>query len=145
MNELIFFLHTLVVFGATFGAFLAGKHMLRALACLYVVFANLFVVKKMMLGGCVASGSDMYIIGSICAILMGRAVWGEAFAKRTAWLSVGVSVLFFMLCWFQVTYVPSAADTMQPVFLDVLGRMPWITFFSILAHYVSQLDRKSVV
>ncbi|MDQ5940871.1 MAG: queuosine precursor transporter [Candidatus Dependentiae bacterium] len=139
MNELVFVTHALVVFGAAIGAFLAGQHMLQALACLYVVFANLFVIKKMYLCGFVSSGGDVYIIGSICAILMGRAIWGESFARRSALLSVGLSSIAFLLCWFQVAYAPSSVDTMQPVFVGVFGRIPAITFFSIVAHYVAQL------
>jgi uncharacterized integral membrane protein (TIGR00697 family) len=139
MNELIFIFHTLCVFGVVCGAVLLGRHTVQALVCIYIVLANLFIVKKMLLVGCIASGSDMYVMGSMCALMIGAALWGERFARETAMLSVAVSLFFFMLCWFQVAYVPLPVDSMHETFALLLARMPHITFFSIVAHYCAQL------
>jgi uncharacterized integral membrane protein (TIGR00697 family) len=137
-NELIFIFHTVFVLSAACGVLFLGRHATQALVCIYTVLANLFIVKKMVLFGCVTSGSDVYIVGSICALMMSSLVWGEQCARSTAFLSGAVSVLFFILCWFQIAYVPLPIDTMHEIFALVLSRMPHITFFSIAAHYCAQ-------
>jgi uncharacterized integral membrane protein (TIGR00697 family) len=139
MNEILFLAHVFFVLSVVCGAVLLGRQAVQALVCMYIVFANLFVVKKMLLMGFIASGSDMYIVGSMCALLIGSALWGEQFAHETARLSVALSVFFFVLCWFQVAYVPLPADSMHETFSLVLSRMPAVTLFSIVAHYCAQL------
>lgn len=137
-NEIIFLTHITVILGATLGAFLLDRHALRALVCLYVVLANLFVSKQMLLGGLVACGGGMYIVGSMCGLLLAQTVWGERFARRTLYASFALSILFFILSWFQGAYLPASFDTMHPFFLTVLGRVPRITLASLLAHVLSQ-------
>ena len=137
-NELLFLTHITVILGATMGAFLLDKYALRALVCLYVVFANLFVAKQMMLGGLVACGGGMYIVGSMCGLLLLQTVWGKEFAHRTLYASFALSVLFFLLCAFQCAYLPSSADVTQSLFMAVLGRVPRITAASLIAHLISQ-------
>ena len=93
-NELLFLGHITIILGATLGAFLLDKHALRALVCLYVVLANLFVTKQMMLAGLVACGGGMYIVGSMCGLLLLQTVWGKDFARRTLYASFVLSLLF---------------------------------------------------
>jgi len=137
-NELIFITHICVLLGATMGAFLLSKHALRALVCVYVALANLFVVKQMMLGGLIACGGGMYIVGSMCGLLLAQTVWGKDFARKTLYLSFIISILFFVLSWFQCAYAPAGGDMAHELFLTVLGRVPRITLASLVAHIVSQ-------
>lgn len=137
-NEIVFLLHISLILGATVGAFLIDRHALRALVCCYVVLANLFVSKQMMLGGLVACGGGMYIVGSMCGLLIAQTVWGEQFARRTLYASFALSVLFFILSWFQLAYHPALFDTTHSLFSTVLGRVPRITLASLCAHIISQ-------
>jgi len=138
INECIFVLHLAFLFACTSGAFFLGQHVLLATSALYIVFANIFVIKKMMLFGLTASGGDAYIVASLCALLMGQAVWGRDFARCAATIALCLALLNVALSWFQVAYVPAAIDTMQPIFAGVLGRVPAVTIFSALAHLVAQ-------
>ena len=45
---------------------------------------------------------------------------------------------FFILSAFQCGYCPSADDVTQSLFITVLGRVPRITFASLVAHVISQ-------
>lgn len=137
-NEIIFLTHLLVILGATFGAFLIDKHALRALVGIYVVLANLFVAKQMVLGGLIACGGGMYMVGSICGLLLLQTVWGERFARRTLYASFGMALFFFILSWFQCLYLPSITDETHHIFMTVLGRVPRITLASLIAHFISQ-------
>lgn len=137
-NEIIFLTHLFVILGATFGAFLVDKHALRALVGIYVVLANLFVAKQMVLGGLIACGGGMYMVGSICGLLLLQTVWGEQFARRTLYASFAMTLLFFILSWFQCAYLPSMTDGTHHLFATVLGRVPRITLASLIAHFISQ-------
>ncbi len=139
MNEILFSTHIFFVLSVVCGAALLGQNAVQALVCVYTVLANLFIVKRMVLWGVVASGSDMYIIGSMCGLLIGSSLWGNEFARTTARLSVVASLFFWALCWFQVAYVPLPADSMHEAFALLLARMPYITMFSIVAHYCAQI------
>ncbi len=138
-NEILFLIHTIVIFGALIGACLVDKALVCALAAVYGVLANLFVMKKMVLGGVLASGGDLYIIGSIVAVLLVDALWGKEYAARTITVCVLLSGMFFILSWFQCAYVPAATDTMHPFFLQISGKTPRITMSSFVAHYCAQL------
>ncbi len=139
MNEILFIAHIIFVFIAAVGAFLNGPFVTQTVASLYVVFANLFVIKKMLLGGVLVSGCDAYLIGSICALLMGRELWGERFALDLSIISMAVSGMFLVLCWFQVAYVPIATDIVHDSFAATIGLMPFITVCSLGAHLIAQL------
>lgn len=139
MNEILFLLHTFFVLIVVCGAVFLGQHAMQALVCVYTVLANLFIVKKMVLLGFVASGSDVYIVGSMCGLMIGGVLWGQQFARQTAALSVATSLFFWTLCWFQVAYAPLPVDSMHDTFALLLSRMPYITFFSIAAHYCAQV------
>jgi len=137
-NEILFILHSLFVLAVSVGALLLGRGALSALICLYYVFANLFVVKKMLLCGWLASGSDMYVVGSIAGILMGDVVWGKDFGRSIVWPSILIALFFFLLSWFQVAYQASSFDYMGGVFAQILSSLPRVTLFSVIAHAVAQ-------
>lgn len=137
MNELIFIAHLTLIFGATIGAFLIDKHLLQALVCIFVVTANLLVIKQMMLVGFVACGGGMYVMGSMCGLLLLQTFWGKQVAQRTLYASFGVAVLFLLLSMLHLAYAPAPTDFMHEAFAQVLGRVPRITIFSLVAHFSS--------
>jgi len=145
MNELLFIAHILFVFATTVLALFNGPFVLQTLAALYVVFANLFVMKKMMLFGVLVSGCDVYLIGSICALLMGREMWGRRFVTDLTFIAAIASVIFLVLCWFQVSYIPLETDTVHQSFVAIIGLMPWVTICSLAAHGSAQLLTLGVV
>lgn len=143
-NVAVFFLHFTVLFGALVGAFLAGPQALQVFSALCAVFASLFVVKKMVLAGLVASGADLYIMASMTALVLGTAVWGRRYARGVLVVGLGVSLFFLLLSLFQLAYEPSAADGMQHAFVVVLGRLSAVTLWSLVAHAVAQITTSRI-
>lgn len=137
-NEFIFLLHIFLILSATLGAFLIGKSTLQALVCLFVVCANIFVVKQMPLYGITACGGGMYIVGSMCGLLLLQEFYGEVCARRTVFTSFALSFIFLILGLFQMAYIPHAGDTMHGHFKVFLLRVPLVTLVSLGAHAISQ-------
>lgn len=137
MNELIFLGHLILILGATVGAFVIDKHLLQALVCVYVVNANLLVIKQMKLAGFIACGGGMYIMGSMCGLLLLQTFWGKRIAQRTLYASFGASILFLLLSLIHVAYLPAPTDFMHDIFSVILDRVPRITLFSMIAHFIA--------
>lgn len=137
MNEGIFSLHLLFLLGATYGAFLIDRTLLQALICLQVVCANLFIVRQMPLLGLTACGGGMYIASSILGLLLLQDFYGKKVAHRTLYLSFGMAAFFLILSQFHLWYTPAATDTAHGFFMALLGRVPYITVASLMAHFVA--------
>jgi uncharacterized integral membrane protein (TIGR00697 family) len=138
-NEFFYILHLFLILGATVAAFLCGRSVLTAFIYILVVCANIFVGKKLMLMGMSASGSDMYIVGSMCGILLLQSVWGHKYAMTVLKTSFVFAGLLWVFSWFQCQYAPLEADWAGPLFDVLLGGVWRVTLASIVAHGVAQI------
>lgn len=135
MNELIFFIHIALLFGAVTVAKRLGKEALFVIIALQVVLANLFVTKQIVLFGLDVTATDAYTIGSLLAMNVLQEYFGKDAAKKV--LSINTCVLLFFTCMalIQISYKPSPHDTFHPSFLAITPR---VFFSSILSFYLSQ-------
>lgn len=143
-NELLYIIHIFLILSSVVGAFLCGRAVLSAFVYLLVACANLFVAKKILLVGMSASGSDMYIVGSMCGILLLQEEWGEAYAFSVLRMSFVMAGVLLVLSWFQCWYIPLAVDWAGPLFDQLLGVVPRVTLASIVAHGVAQVSALSI-
>lgn len=90
MNELIFFLHLLIVILFSFAARRLGKMAVFSFIIVQSILANLFVIKQMELCGFTVTCSDVYAVGSIIALN----VLQEDYEKIDAQRAVGLSFFF---------------------------------------------------
>jgi len=137
-NELLFLTHLIFILGVTLGAFLIDRALLRAVVCVEVVLANIFVVNQMPLCGVTACGGGMYIVGSMCGLLLLQTYEGKAYARRTFYASFGMATIFLVLTLFQIWYAPHPLDRLHPLFVLLLACIPRITAASFVAHFSAQ-------
>lgn len=139
MNELIFFLHLLIVILFSFAARRLGKMAVFSFIIVQSILANLFVIKQMELCGFTVTCSDVYAVGSIIALN----VLQEDYEKIDAQRAVGLS--FFFLLFFaagsfiHLLYVPSAGDTAHLAYARILESTPRIVVASIVTTFIVQL------
>jgi uncharacterized integral membrane protein (TIGR00697 family) len=138
MNELIFFLHTLILFGATILAKRHSKEALISLIVLQAVLANLFVTKQIVLFGLTVTATDAYTIGSLIGMNLLQEFFGKESAKKILNVNTFILIFFTGMSFIQLAYKPSAHDNMHKSFFEILSISPRIFFSSILAFYLSQ-------
>lgn len=138
-NELLFFTQILALIAFTYGALRYGSLGLTVLIALETVFANLFVVKQMVLFGLDVTCSDAFAVGSLLALNLLREFYGADAAARAIRISF-VGMLFFVaMSQIHLLYLPSAADGTQSGFLSIFSSTPRIVFASIAVYYFVQL------
>jgi hypothetical protein len=138
MNELLFFLHLLLVFAFGSIALRFGKIVLIAWVSLQAVLANLFVVKQIDFFGLHITCSDVFAIGSILGLNLLQEFFGKESAKQ-ALLSAFFSMLFFAgMSQIHLLYVPSSADTTQAAFRTLLSQTPRLFITSLVVFYLTQ-------
>lgn len=138
MNELIFFLHALLLIGAILGAARMGKEALIALIALCVVLANLFVVKQILLFGLEVTCADLYAVGGMVALNLLREFHGVEIARRVIWISFGGALLFTCMALAQLLYLPSESDWAHPSFATILTPVPRLMAASLGVYFVVQ-------
>ena len=138
VNEILFFIHILLVIGLVLGAKRLGKNGLISLIVLQAVFANLFVVKQMSLFGFSVTCSDVFAIGGILGLNLLQEDHGRAEAN-TAVKASFLGLLFFMIMSkIHLWYVPLAADTTHEAFVNILSSTTRISCASIAVYYIVQ-------
>lgn len=138
MNEVIFFLHIVLVVGLILMAARLGKGALTAIVAIQAIFANFFVVKQMSLFGFSVTCSDVFAIGSILGLNLLQENYGRKEANGAVKISF-LSLLFFVLMsQVHLWYEPIPADTTQEAFVKILSHTARITFASIAVYYLVQ-------
>lgn len=138
MNEILFFTHIALLFGATLLAKRLGKEALMVLASLQVVLANLFVTKQIVLFGLEVTPTDAYIIGSLLTVNVLQEYFGKESARKILSINTYILVFFALMALIQIFYTPSAHDSLHPAFTAVLSQSPRVFIGSIIAFYISQ-------
>jgi queuosine precursor transporter len=141
MNEILFFIHALLVMGFGFGALRMGKAALTAWVALQAVLANLFVLKQISLFGFNVTCSDVFAIGSIFALNLLREYFGQDAAKKTLWTCFFTMIFFVLMAQIHLFYVPSSFDTAHPAFETILSPSPRLLLVSLAVFVlVQQID-----
>jgi uncharacterized integral membrane protein (TIGR00697 family) len=138
MNELIFFIQTLLIIGFALGAFKLGKETLIAWVTIQALIANLFVLKQITLFGLDVTASDAFVIGS----LLGLNFLQEYFSREEA--NKATKICFFFMLFFALVsqlhllYQPSSYDSTQPAFLTLLTLSPRLMLASLSVFFIVQ-------
>ncbi len=138
MNEMIFFTHILLLFGAIVLAKRFGKEALAVIISLQVVLANLFVTKQITLFGLDVTPTDAYMIGSLVGMNVLQEYFGKESAKKVLSINTFILVFFMFVSVIQIAYKPSLYDSFHPAFFSILSMSPRIFLSSILTFYISQ-------
>lgn len=143
MNEILFFLHILVIFLFTLGALRLGKEALSTWVCLQALFANFFVLKQIGLWGCQVTASDVFAIGGILGLNLIQEFYGKESAKKTTLACLYCLLSFALLSIIHLLYTPSIEDRADIAYKALLQPAPRLFIASIsVFFFVQQLDRK---
>ena len=138
MNELLFFLHLILIFGFGLIALKLGKYYLTTWVAIQAILANLFVVKQMTFFHFTITCSDVFAIGSILGLnLLQEYFDGEA-AKKALWGSFFAMLFFTAMSQIHLLYIPSIYDTTQNAFHSILSSSPRLFAASILVFIITQ-------
>jgi uncharacterized integral membrane protein (TIGR00697 family) len=141
MNELLFFLHVVLVMGFGFGALKMGKSTLTAWIALQAVLANLFVIKQVCLFGFDVTCSDVFAIGSMLGLNLLREYFGQEAAKKALWTCLFAMLFFAAMAQMHLFYRPSLFDTTHPAFALILSPSPRLLAASLgVFILVQQID-----
>ena len=141
INELIFFVQTIIVAGFVLGALRLGREALVTCVTLLYVTANIFVVKQVTLFGFDVTCADVYIIGAVLASNLIQEYFGRDLAEKTIWISFFISLMFLVMSQVHLQYFPNPYDVTQNSFLNILGLLPRIVVASFIAYISSQYFR----
>lgn len=141
MNELLFFLHLLIVFAFTLGALRMGGQALFAWTSAQALFANLFVLKQMHCFGLTITCSDVYAVGGMLGLNLLQEYFGISRAKAAARFCFFLLVFFAAMAKIHLLYTPAAFDTTHEAYKAILTAAPRLLFASLASFFiVQQLD-----
>ena len=138
MNELFFFLHTIITVLFVLGAFAISKEALIACICIQGVFVNLFVVKQITLFGLDVTSSDVFAVGGVLGLNLLQEYFGSKIVKKTIWISFFLVFFYVVMSQLHLLYVPNAFDTTHNFFKGILQFMPRITAASLFVYLLVQ-------
>lgn len=143
MNNLLFFTSALLIVTFSLLAVQRDKAVLIAWIALQSVLANLFVLKQISLFGFNATASDIFAIGSLLGLNFLREKYGAIEGRQACKIAILTS--FFCMIFFAIVsqihllYEPSALDTTQHAFEQILTPNPRILLSSVFAFFTVQI------
>jgi len=138
-NELLFFIKLLVGLILVLFAFRMGKTWLLAMVPVYVVLANIFVTKQIILFGLAATGGNV-VYG--CTFLITDLLsehYSKKDARRAVFLGFFASIVFLIMSQLIIAFAPSAEDFVDGSMKTLFGLVPRIVAASMAAYLISQL------
>ena len=139
MNELIFIIHSCLVSLCAVGALVLGKEALTAFISIMCILANLFVLKQITLLGYNATTSDALSIGATIGLNFMLEYYGRAAAQRAIGISFAAIMVYTMLSYLHLSYVPSTYDLSNAHFIALLSVMPRILIASCTVYVIVQV------
>ncbi len=130
-NELILFIHIVVIVSISFVALRLGESALVGLSAMLMVFANIFVLKQITLFGLQATSADAFGIGSLLCLNLLTELYGKAIAKKTIIITFLFSFFYAIVSRIHLLYIPSEIDVSQIHFEQLFVVAPWLVGGSI--------------
>ncbi|MCI0382104.1 MAG: queuosine precursor transporter [Chlamydiae bacterium] len=141
MNEIIYLIQIILIAFFSLGSFKLGKEALVACASIYLLAANLFVIKQMDIFGFHVTCSDAFAIGSLFSLNLLREFFGKEIAKKTIWICFFSFLFFVLVAQVHLFYRPNHLDFSQPSYLTILSLTPRLFFASLAVFFfVQQFD-----
>lgn len=138
MNEILFFVQTLLIIGFALGALRLGKAALTTWVVIQALIANLFVLKQIKLFGFNVTASDAYAIGSLLGLNFLQEYFSQEEAKKTTWICFFFMVFFTFVSQLHLLYEPSQHDTTHSAFLAILSASPRLLIASLSVFFIVQ-------
>lgn len=137
-NELIFFIHVILIAALCLVALALGPHALITVIALQGILSNLFVTKQITLLGLSVTCSDAFAVGSILGLNLLQEYYGKAITKKAVVASFFSLISYLILSQIHLIYLPNQFDTMQQHFWQILHLMPRITIASVFVYLIAQ-------
>lgn len=138
MNEFIFTIQVLLIFGFVFGALRLGSSALTALIAILALVANLFVLKQIDLFGFHVTASDTLAIGCLLGLNVLQEYFSKDEAQKATWICFFSMLFFTLISLLHLHYVPSPEDTTQGAFLTLLSPTPRLLAASMFVFFIVQ-------
>ncbi len=138
MNELLFFIQTLLIVGFSLAALKLGKAALTAWVAIQALIANLFVLKQITLLGYNVTASDAFAIGSLLGLNFLQEYVDREAARKATWICFFFMLFFVFVSQLHLLYQPSAYDTTQKAFVEILSPSPRLLIASMSVFFVVQ-------
>lgn len=138
MNELIFFIHLLVILFGLLGSFKLGKEGLFSFIILQSIFANLFISKQIEVFMLTLTCSDLYIVGAIIGLNLLQEFYGKEEAKKAIYFSFLGQIFFLTMSKIHLAYVPALCDLTQAGFSLVFKNTLRIVLASLSVFFIVQ-------
>lgn len=138
-NELLFILWTVISVSGVLAAFrLWGRAGLFGIIGVYIVLANIFVLKQITLFGLAATGGNSLYGAIFLATDLLNEYWGEREARKGVWFGWTAALLFLVATQFFVLFTPSGDDFAHGSMELLFGLTPRIVAASLIAYAISQ-------
>lgn len=136
-NEILFFVHIVVIVLSTGWSIKLGSQALVALFSLQTLLANLFVTKQMEFFGLTVTCTDVYTIGAILSLNLLQEIFGKKVAREAIWTMFFLSLFFLGMSHIHLLYTPSSRDTMQISLQTLFQHTPRIVLASISISFLA--------
>ena len=137
-NELIFFIKLILVISFTLFAFRMGKHWLMALVPVYIVLANIFVTKQILLFGLAATGGNVVYGCTFLATDLLSEHFSRKDARQAVYLGFFAALVFVVLSQLIIAFTPSEEDFVHGGMATLFSLTPRIVAGSMAAYLISQ-------
>jgi queuosine precursor transporter len=119
-------------------AFRMGKAALIGAVGIYIILANIFVVKQIELFGFAATGGNALYGALFLATDLINEHWGKKEAQKAVWFGWGAAIVFLISSQIFLAFAPSGEDFADPAMRDLFGLVPRIVLGSLVAYLISQ-------
>lgn len=138
MNEILFFLHVVIITACSLCFLKMGKQALVSFICMQGILSNLLVTKQMTVFGFDVTCSDVFAVGVIISLNLLQEYYGQDAARRAIWISFAMLLAYLMMTQIHLWYIPSSFDTMNCHFQALFSLMPRLTISSISVYLIVQ-------
>lgn len=138
INTFIFLTNLLIVCAACVLAIPLGSSCLTALMSLFIVCANLFVGKSIVLFGFHVTATDALAVGTGLTLNILREYFSEDASRKAIITSFYCALVYAVLSQVHLWYAPAATDTCHAHYAAILEIMPRLMIASLCAYGISQ-------
>jgi len=137
-NELLFVVWTLIVVSGVLVAFRFGRIGLFGIIGIYIILANIFVLKQISLFGLAATGGNALYGAIFLATDLLNEHYGRKEAQRAVWFGWISALIFLVASQFFLMFAPSVDDFVDPAMKTMFSLTPRIVIGSLVAYLISQ-------
>lgn len=138
MNELIFFIHVLIITLFSIGFLKTGKEALVGFVCTLGILSNLFVSKQASFFGFNVTCSDVFAVGVLIGLNILQEYHGKKITQKAIWISFAMLSFYLIMTQIHILYIPNHFDSMHDHFKEIFSLMPRLTISSICVYLAVQ-------